>query len=918
MKSTSKTMSASWQSFKQKHAYLKNALLTISFIGIGLAFIKVFFSISKMVKGEEVRRTSRAEKGLVKAESLVSLIDNVPKKESYTGTIPKVAKVESYVPPVTKVAKIESYTAPQVKMARVEGPVLPNSEGVKDINATEILLKIVRSNMYKMYESTRNTTIGHVVFLKGKIAVMPKHFLSAFYQSMRNDPEASLCFENVFLDRSFSIKVKDLLSTKKDFESPSEEDGPVMTRDLMCFVVKTSIFHSDATNYFVTKGSMSRVDTSEIMLPILMANNHKDSSKACLLVRYARGQSQLECVEKLPVADEEDVVARYIRNAYMYNLDTQETECGAPLIVRNTLIQPGKICGIHIAGISGTGQGWSTVIYKEDVVKILSMFEPSENITVEYKNQLTDFPKEQGRIPSDSQFVRLGRYSQAISQPRKSKIVPSPLFGKIKEVTTRPCLLTNKIIDGEVFDPREYRLKRLGNTPVCLDEEMIENVKSALIDEISTVIVKNKDSINNNCKSKYTFEEACLGIEGETYINAVKRDTSTGFPYVFLKDFTRKDIFGHGEEYSLESKQCEILKRRVENIIEDAKLGIAQDHVFIDTLKDERKPVEKAHKTRLFSAGPIDYLIVCKMYFNGIVNLLSKNRNRCHISVGTNVYSHDWNEIVKILHNKSKKIVAGDFEGFDASQHQRLLEACLEVLIELSRRFLGATEEDILIMRVLGVSLVNSVHIMEDLVYEWTHSLPSGHYLTAIINSIFVNIAFGCCFCLYKKKNSYKIARSFWSKCGICAYGDDHLVSIPLSEENFNQFTIPKFMAKLGLSYTLEDKESQVLTEFRSITEVTYLKRSFLFDKELNRYICPLNLNTVLEFPMWNHRCPDPIAQTIVELEKCLEELSLHTEEVWNQNVEKLIQCGRELGYYTDKINQKETRLLALGQVELL
>jgi len=903
---SSKYLQKHWISFKTKHSYLSKALMAFSFIAIGLSFVKIFSTFKSILPAKEVaKRSSRA---------VLKSVEEIVKSESYTAVKTAVPKVESYTPTAVKVAKVESYTPIATKVAKIES--IASSEGVKDINATEILMKVVRTNLYKMSESTRGTVIGHVMFLKGKVAVMPKHFLSAFYQSLRNDAEAYVYFENCFLERTFSIKIKDLMLTKKEYESPDESEGPILSRDLMCFSVKTSIYHSDATNYFVSKSSMSRVESSEVMLPILMTNTHKESNKACLLIRYAKGHSQLECVERLPVADEADVVARYIRNAYMYNLDTQETECGAPLIVRNSLIQPGKICGLHIAGITGTGQGWSTCVYKEDIIKILSLYEEKDVINVDIKLPLSDFPQQQCRIPESAQFIHIGKFSRKICQPSTSQIVPSPLYSKIKEPVTRPCLL-HKRKDG--FDPRTYRLERLGNETVCLDEDMIKFSSEAFLDEVSTVFERNKDCITENCKAVYSFEEACVGIDGEPYINSVKRDTSSGFPFVCMNGFTRKDIFGTKENYSLDSDACQVIKKRVNNIIENAKNNVCLDHIFIDTLKDERKLIEKSHKTRLFSAGPIDYLIACKMYFNGVVNLLSKNRNNCHVSVGTNVYSKDWHNIVQQLHNKSKCMIAGDFEGFDASQHQRLLEASLEVLIQLSIRFLKATEEDVRVMRVLSVSLVNSLHIMDDLVYQWTHSLPSGHYLTAIINSVFVNLAFGCIWQIYKKKFSYRTARMFWNRNGIVAYGDDHIVAVPLSEiDGFNQFTIPKFMSKIGLSYTMEDKDASVEKKYRFIDEINYLKRGFKFDKTLNRYICPLNLDTILEFPMWNHKCPDPIAQTIVELEKCIEELSLHDNDVWNKYILKLHECGRSLGHYSDKLDQEETKLVALGQDSII
>lgn len=307
------------------------------------------------------------------------------------------------------------------------------------------------------------------------------------------------------------------------------------------------------------------------------------------------------------------------------------------------------------------------------------------------------------------------------------------------------------------------------------------------------------------------------------------------------------------------------------------------------------------------------------MYFNGVVGLLSKFRNWSHVSVGTNVYSGDWTEIVKTLHRKSENIIAGDFEGFDASQHQSLLTAAGEVLIELSVRFLNATPEDVKIMRVLLISLVNSMHITGREIYQWTHSLASGHYLTAIINSIFVNIAFGCVWQLSQDDVSYMSARNFWNNCGIVAYGDDHLVSVPSKFlTNFNQINMPELMQLIGLSYTMENKEQTATELCRPIEEVDYLKRRFVFDETTNDFICPLSLDTILEFPMWVHKCPDPKTQTLVELETAIKELSLHDESVWNDWFPILDKCGQSLGSYTNMREQFIVRRICRSQIDQL
>nr|ULF99883.1 MAG: hypothetical protein 1 [Triatovirus sp.] len=901
-------MAVAYAKFQEEHPYLVKFASYVALLFAGLAFLKLFqkFKVSKKNSLPLV-----TEEGFVEKYNLGR---RMSRAEAYNPSQIRTARVESYSQPQIKMAKVESYAPTAPRLAKVEAVVydpatgLPIEQGVKDLNAAEIMLSIARRNLYKMYETTTGTPIGHVFFLRGKIVVMPKHFLNGLNQALRNDPDARVYFKSALLSRAFEAKIAEMIKSRYEFESPEEGFGPVASRDCMAMIVEESIIHPDAVPYFCDKGSLSRVDSTEVMMPVMVNNDLKNSERDILLLRFRQGRSALQRIESLPVGTSSEVLVRYIRDAWRYEADTEPTECGAPVIVRNTQITGGKICGFHIAGIQGTGEGFATPFYKEDALRVISHFPQTKGFYQTVRAKLNEYPVEQGQVPSKAEFVRLGRIGRVIAQPSKTKIEPSLVHGEIKPPHTRPCQLR----PNDTFDPRGYRLERLGNVTSAIDSGIIENSKGALLDELSQVIARSEEALNNNIKAVYTFEEAILGIDGELFVNSIKRDTSPGFPFVHLSGMTKRtDFFGESEEYVLGTKQCEILRSRVENIIFCAKRGEVLDHYFVDTLKDERKPIQKAHKTRLFSAGPLDYLVACKMYFNGVVALLEKTRNRSHISVGTNPYSEDWGEIVKELHRKSDMIIAGDFEGFDASQHQRLLEAAGEIFVALSARHLGASEEDQQVMRVLLVSCYNSMHITGDEAYQWTHSLPSGHYLTAPINSVFVNLSFACIWQICFEQHTYMHAARFWRECGLVAYGDDHILSVPPSRiEKFNQLTIPGLFQQIGLSYTMEDKDAVATRPYRNIFEISYLKRGFYRDELTGKWLAPLQLETILETPMWIHKSPDARAQTIENLEFAIKELSLHPVFVWEQWHPVLCRVGEKLRHYTNLRNHNEVRYL--------
>lgn len=886
-------ISEQWASFKRKHPYMAKATLLLSVVAACLFFLRAFSDVS----------------GVNASKSLVC--KTPVKEEAYSPVKVKTVKAEVATCVKSRVTKAEAYSPVKVKVVKAEGV---KQQAMGDIQACEVASSVVRRNLYKIYESTVGKSVGHGMFLKGKIFLFPKHYSMVFSNSLKNDPDAVLMFESVFLSRSFQVRLADLVKSIKSYMSPNEEAGPVWSRDLSYVEIPTAIVHPDVTPYFAPKSALYRVDSTEVFLPVLDTRTG-GGEYGCVVLRYAQGHSQLSRQETVVVSGDDDLPVRYIRDAWVYGLDTKPSECGAPLIVRNTQINPGKICGIHVAGMDGTCKGYATPFYREDCEAILQTCAGVFAQDTSVVDMLGPFPKQQCQVPDLCSFVRLGSVEKPVAQPSKTKVVPSLCYALVKQPETKPCLLAPKVLGGELFDPRRYRISRLGNVPGALSETLLENAREAVLDELSRVIHQGTDLVTANIKPKYSFEEAVLGIPGEPFVVSVKRDTSPGYPFVQMKGFeTRKKFFGTGQEYDLTSTQCDMLRLRCKSIVDHALQGIVLEHVFMDTLKDERKPIEKAHKTRLFSAGPLDYLIVCKQYFNPIVALIQQARNECHISVGTNPYSTDWDRIGRLLFLKSRNVVAGDFEGFDASQHQRMLEMCGEILIELSRRFCGSTEEDVKVMRVLLVSLFNSIHITGREVYQWTHSLPSGHYLTAIINSIFVLFSFACVWQL-EFGTTYYIARLFFEECGIVAYGDDHLVTIPDSRlTTFNQLTLPALFRKIGLSYTMEDKDAVAQAPCRKLTEVSYLKRSFRWDENIGRWLAPLSLSTVLETPMWIHKCPDPRAQTIENLEWALKELSLHNDFTWECWASVLREQQVRLGYYTKFRDQEETRLVCLSQ----
>lgn len=851
--------------------------------------------------------------------------------EAYEGGAPKKVKVESYNARAVK-KRVESYDPRQSKTVKVEasgciigasslvekeGDIV-QSEACSDINASEQLTAVTTNNTYvlSVVSGERSVRVGHCIFLKGKIAVAPGHYLRILQKYVSEDAEAVLQFSHPFGKRNFFTYVNDVkfnLYKTKNLAKVSDPDS----RDLMHFVVDKAVVHKDITSFFCDRLELQSVGSTKIQLPVMRWN--KDNGY--IFVKMGQGTSCIKNVTNVSYATDNQADAREIRlrEAWEYSLETTFGDCGAPLFVTNGRIGPGKIIGIHTAGGTryGVGNCYATPFYSEDVSEIMSCYDfRAQSCAFErvVRQELVscDVPAHL----AECEFIVLGKVPSPPVQPSRSKIVPSPLHGEITEPTSAPSWLYPREKDGEVFDPMKYRTSRLGKESVPLRAKPIALAKQALIDDIYSTYLGKKDLIDGRFPSSYDFDTAVLGVPGEDFVNSIKRDTSCGYPFV-KEGWTRAKIFGNGDEYDMTTQGVAMLREKVSECIAAANEGKVLDHYFIDTLKDERKPIHKVHKSRMFSNGPIDYLVWSKMYFNPIVAVLSELRNSDHISVGSNVYSRDWDDIARYLKSKSQHMIAGDFEGFDASEQSDILYAAGDVLHELSRKIFRASDEEILQQKAIFHSLVNSLHLNEDgIVLQWCKSLPSGHYLTAIVNSIFVNIVMCLAFMEANGKCTFATATSFFKECGIVAYGDDHVVAVPERYiAVFNQQTLPVHMEKFGMYYTIETKDDTEINFLsRRLEEVTYLKRGFAYDEARQQYIAPLSLDVILEMPMWTKSARDVNLNVFHNLEHALKELSLHDSDIW-EKWHKILhnKCEEKLLMVSSLKFHDEVREIALG-----
>lgn len=104
----------------------------------------------------------------------------------------------------------------------------------------------------------------------------------------------------------------------------------------------------------------------------------------------------------------------------------------------------------------------------------------------------------------------------------------------------------------------------------------------------------------------------------------------------------------------------------------------------------------------------------------------------------------------------------------------------------------------------------------------------SGNPLTAVLNSICNSLNMRCCFFTI-----YPEAKEFREACALITYGDDNAGSVAPEFSGFNIKSCSDVLAKYGQTYTMPDKESEMV-DFIGIDQLEFLKRKSVYHPLLN------------------------------------------------------------------------------------
>jgi len=553
---------------------------------------------------------------------------------------------------------------------------------------------------------------------------------------------------------------------------------------------------------------------------------------------------------------------------------TKPGDCGSVYVAETRM---GKfIVGLHQ---SGSGSDVACILVSQNEIKSAKkrfnrpLFSPNKPSLEckDIKHNLVDLnPKSEVRFLQEGHAHVYGSFSNS-SFRGKSRVVKTAIEHIVtkygyKTIDAKPCMNS--------WEPYHLAVKEM----VCTTQKFSQSKIDMCRDSYIKHIISNIDKKHLDMCHPYDINTAINGVDGVAYVDSIKWSTSMGFPWN-----KSKKLYKEGELGNFRFTQ-EIMDR-IQNVFDTYDKGLRYSPIFSGALKDEVVSQEKhdLKKTRLFSGAPVDFSIAYRMLFLPLIRMIQNNKFIFEMAVGTIAQSKEWHHIYKyVTKHGIYRMVAGDFSKFDKKMPSQFIMAAFDVLIEIAK-LCKYSEKDIFYMYGMAEDISYSFVNIHGTLYEFFGTNPSGHPLTVIINSIVNSLYMRY---MYLDLNPKQECVSFAQNVALMTYGDDNMFSVSADCNWFNHTTIQDNFAKYDIKYTMADKNS-ISRPYISIHEISFLKRSFKFDYDLNYYVAPLeeaSINRALTMCVASNEVT-PMEQSIGTLTNVVREYFWYGKEIYNDKV---------------------------------
>lgn len=501
-----------------------------------------------------------------------------------------------------------------------------------------------------------------------------------------------------------------------------------------------------------------------------------------------------------------------IVEGWQYSAGTQPGDCGAPLLVHNTQVQPGKIVGIHTAAFRNASTAYATIV-TQDLIELAMADLPVPIV-------ISGVPEVEGCVLREyvtGDVFPIGTVSpkKAISVPTKTDYYPSPIQGEFV-VLKEPSILSNRDEryterNGDVF---ANAMQKFGGERVQPSKSDMLHLRSA-----TALLTQFFETFPRREKPRvWTIEEALNGIGN---VNRINLHSSAGWPFSLPENKGQEKgkhayIDSSGPVLRLKPVMMEAVALREQA----ASKGVRVPSVWTANLKNELRniPRVRSGKTRGFVGCPLDYTIVFRKYFGAWIDFMHSHYIENMCGVGMNCESSDWTLLANKIRAVATHFFAFDYTDWDGS----LLPEVLWEAKELIQSFYGAAWTQV--HEVLYDEIVNTTMIMFNEIIMKRNSIPSGVPCTAEINCL-INLLLIVAY--YMKSRPQKpTLKNMLEELYVCVYGDDNVGGVSDYASTFmSPLGYEEFIKGFGMTVTNASKDGMVSWE--KFENLTFLKRHF-------------------------------------------------------------------------------------------
>lgn len=583
---------------------------------------------------------------------------------------------------------------------------------------------------------------------------------------------------------------------------------------------------------------------------------------------------------------------------YWSDCPTRGGDCGSPLVAF-TSYGP-VILGIHTAGKVAIDRAFCSRLYREDVQDLLMV--DSGVVSLQCDSKKVDlYPMVNRSDPilflEESNCAVYGTLSTGTSRlksdVRETSVAP---FFKSKGWSTthvKPTLGTWK--------PWYHGMKDMAQPNLMLtsDEAMWLATKT-LSQYFSKVPSEERELIQ-----LYDIDTAVSGAPGVNYVNSLAMNTSLGFPWRKPK----REKISFDEEKGIFYLDDELISR-VHSMIENYRQGERCNPIFCGSEKDEARAAEKnaLGKIRIFMGAPTDFVVVMRMFFGSLIRVVQRNPSAFECAVGINAHSKEWHTLAtELLVFGDNCHIDGDYQAYDKKMEAVLIYSCIvaagEEIIKNLSDYCGFTYVELqLIYRAIAADVAFAYVDFNGTLVSFLRNHVSGEPLTVIINCF----AGGCYvrYAYWKTTKDDPELNLFMERVVLRTYGDDNILAIkPDYLETFNFSTIQSALQQIGVTYTRADKKEGAYIS-KSLSEIDFLKRSFVYNEDLGRYAGPLAISSIQKSFLIG-LCSKSITQEerdLATMNSGLREFFFHGREIYEENRNLILECCTHNGF---KFNPK-------------